>query len=309
MTSFQAARENYRARAERALAERLPRRGEAPERLREAMEYACLNGGKRFRAMLVYACGEAAGAPPDCPGCLDAPAAAVEMVHAYSLVHDDLPAMDDDDVRRGRPSCHIAYDQATAILAGDALQTRAFEVLAAEPSLPPARRLRMLRALGGAAGARGMAGGQMLDIAAANGGLRGMAREEERGEMEQLARIHRAKTGALITAAAQLGALAAARAGGKPFLARVERYAECVGLAFQIADDVLDVTASVDTAGKRGGGDLRMQKTTYASALGVEEARAAAREQCRRALREAESLSDNAGFLMQLARFAVERES
>ena len=135
-----------------------------------------------------------------------------------------------------------------------------------------------------------------------------MAREEERGEIEQLARIHRAKTGALITAAAQLGALAAARAGGKSFLARVERYAECVGLAFQIADDVLDVTASVDTTGKRGGADLRMQKTTYASALGVEKARAEAHEQCRRALREAESLGDNAGFLMQLARFAVERE-
>jgi len=309
LISFEAAREKYRARAECALAERLPRPGEAPARLCEAMEYACLNGGKRFRAMLVYACGEAAGAAP---GDLDAPAAAVEMMHAYSLIHDDLPAMDDDDVRRGRPACHIAYDQATAILAGDALQTHAFEALAAESELPAARRLAMVHALGDAAGARGMAGGQMLDISAANGGLRDLARAGRRTEIEQLAWIHRAKTGALIAAAARLGALASARAGEKSFAAQflgsLERYAACVGLAFQIADDVLDVTASCNAAGKRGGGDRRMQKTTYASALGVEDARAEARKQCRRALEAAASLGDNAGFLMQLARFAVERK-
>ncbi|MGR3914787.1 MAG: polyprenyl synthetase family protein, partial [Gammaproteobacteria bacterium] len=160
--------------------------------------------------------------------------------------------------------------------------------------------------------ARGMAGGQMLDIAAADGGLRGLARAAGRTELEQLARIHRAKTGALIAAAARLGALASARADDESFaarfLTRLDCYAHCVGLAFQIADDVLDVTATAAATGKRGGGDRRMQKTTYASALGVAAARAESRKQCRRALQAAASLGDNANFLMQLARFAVERE-
>ncbi len=195
MSDFSAACEAYRRRAEHALSERLPAATEAP-RLRQAMAYACLNGGKRVRAMLVYACGEQAGAAA---AALDAAAAAVEMMHAYSLVHDDLPAMDDDALRRGRPTCHLVYGEATAILAGDALQTRAFEILSADAALnlPPTRRLRMVETLARAAGADGMVGGQALDIEA-GGDL----------QITQLARMHRLKTGALIRAAARLGALA-----------------------------------------------------------------------------------------------------
>ncbi len=227
MSSFESAWERYRERTERALAARLRAPTEPPERLHEAIRYACLDGGKRFRAMLVYACGEVAGATPPQ---LDAPAAAVEMMHAYSLVHDDLPAMDDDDVRRGRRSCHIAYDEATAILVGDALQTRAFEVLASDPALtvPAGRRLEMIATLARATGADGMAGGQALDMQA-----------DDALTLAQLRRIHRLKTGALIRAAARLGGLAAAQVD-EELLARLDSYAASIGLAFQIVDDVLD---------------------------------------------------------------------
>lgn len=328
--------------------------------------------------MLAYACGEVAGAALRE---LDAPAAAVEMMHAYSLVHDDLPAMDDDDVRRGRAACHIAFDYATAILAGDALQTHAFATLAAAETIPPHRRLQMVQTLALAAGAHGMAGGQMWDIGggaeddahAQSDGRVGVARKgvahenvaqknvvrensahkdsahknvaresgaqkisahentahkidaqknyaqktpaqndaQKNDSLAQLSRTHRAKTGALIAAAARIGALASARADEKKFaaefLAPLEEYAQCVGLAFQIADDVLDETAPMEITGKRGGGDRRMQKCTYASVLGVDAARDAAREQCARARRAAAQLDGDASFLMQLAEFAVER--
>ena len=238
MSDFESIRERYRERTERALSSRLPGPADAPERLCRAIRYVCLNGGKRFRAMLVYACGEIAGAAPEQ---LDGPAAAVEMIHAYSLVHDDLPAMDDDDLRRGRQTCHLAFDEATAILAGDALQARAFEILSADPgadpgadsgtdsdadsasTLPPARRLRMIETLAAAAGTNGMAGGQALDIEAAG----------ESVELDQLVTIHRRKTGALIRAAARLGGLASAQAD-EELLMRLDEYAASVGLAFQI---------------------------------------------------------------------------
>jgi len=298
LNDFQSACRAYRERAERALSSRLPGPDAAPARLGDAMRYACLGGGKRFRAMLVYACGETAGAAP---GQLQAPAAAVEMMHAYSLIHDDLPAMDDDDLRRGRPACHIAFDEATAILAGDALQTLAFEVLSADPALGvrAARRLRMIEALAAAGGARGMAGGQALDMQATGAG--------QSPDVAHLARIHRLKTGALIRAAARLGGLAAERADDA-LLGQLDHYAANVGLAFQIADDILDVEAGPGGAlGKRSGADQRMRKATYAGLLGVEKAKTEARNLCRNALETAASLGDNAAFLAHLARFAVNR--
>ena len=299
MSDFESIRERYRERTERALSSRLPGPADAPERLCRAIRYVCLNGGKRFRAMLVYACGEIAGAAPEQ---LDGPAAAVEMIHAYSLVHDDLPAMDDDDLRRGRQTCHLAFDEATAILAGDALQARAFEILSADSdadsasTLPPARRLRMIETLAAAAGTNGMAGGQALDIEAAG----------ESVELEQLVTIHRRKTGALIRAAARLGGLASAQAD-EELLMRLDEYAASVGLAFQIVDDILDVEAASETLGKRGGADRRMQKATYVSLSGIKQARAEARNLCRNALETAALFGDNSTFLQQLAHFVVNR--
>lgn len=350
MNTFESACRAYRARAERALAARLPGAGAdsdsgadiapnaaptaapAPAQLANAMRYACLNGGKRFRAMLVYAGGAIAGAES---AALDAPAAAVEMIHAYSLIHDDLPAMDDDDLRRGRPACHIAFGEAAAILAGDALQALAFEVLSADPALrvPAGRRLRMVETLAGAAGARGMAGGQALDMQAGgdsntvdNSTVDDSIADNSTVDdsttvpatVTHLARIHRLKTGALIRASAQLGTLAAEEAGDE-LLQRIDDYAAHLGLAFQITDDILDAEAAPDggALGKRGGADKRMQKATYAALLGVEKARIEARESGERAvdaaagLREiAAGFGDNAAhadFLAHLARFAVNR--
>jgi len=358
LNTFESACRAYRARAERALAARLPGAGAdsdsgadiapnaaptaapAPAQLANAMRYACLNGGKRFRAMLVYAGGAIAGAES---AALDAPAAAVEMIHAYSLIHDDLPAMDDDDLRRGRPACHIAFGEAAAILAGDALQALAFEVLSADPALrvPAGRRLRMVETLAGAAGARGMAGGQALDMQAGGDSntvddsavdnsatadatvtdatvAPATVADSAPNTVAHLARIHRLKTGALIRASAQLGTLAAEEAGDE-LLQRIDDYAAHLGLAFQITDDILDAEAAPDggALGKRGGADKRMQKATYAALLGVEKARIEARESGERAvdaaagLREiAAGFGDNAAhadFLAHLARFAVNR--
>lgn len=321
MSDFEAAWKLYRARAERALAARLPAVAATdsaaslsaakappqltPPRLGEAIRYVCLNGGKRFRAMLVYACGELAGAALEQ---LDAAAAAVEMMHAYSLVHDDLPAMDDDDIRRGRKTCHIAYDQATAILTGDALQAMAFETLGVDSALrvTPKRRVRMLATLADAVGARGMVGGQALDMEAV-GAARSPAQPGiEQLSLAQLSRMHRMKTGALIRAAACLGCLTAPRVDEKLLQALAE-YATGLGLAFQIVDDILDVEASSETLGKAGGVDRRMQKTTYVSLLGVAKAREEARRECQNARQIAVALGDNTQFLQQLAHFVEKR--
>lgn len=294
----------------------------APARLAAAMRYACLGGGKRFRAMLVYAAGELAGAEA---AALDAPAAAVEMLHAYSLIHDDLPAMDDDDLRRGRPACHIAFGEAAAILAGDALQSLAFEVLGGDRALgaSAARRLRMVGVLAAAAGARGMAGGQALDMqATVTDTVDTAVTNTVSDTAANLARIHRLKTGALIRASAQLGALAAAESGDE-LIARLDEYAADLGLAFQIADDILDAEAAPGGGelGKRGGSDKRMHKATYAEVLGVQAARSEAQKHAARAAAVAASLRDfgdnaavaraatvaPADFLAQLARFAVNR--
>jgi farnesyl diphosphate synthase len=283
------------ARVESALLRWLPATGTAG-RLHEAMRYAALGGGKRVRPVLVYAAGRAVGAAPES---LDGPACAVELIHAYSLAHDDLPAMDDDDLRRGRPTCHRAFDEATAILAGDALQTLAFEVLCDDPALavPPATRIEMLRTLARASGARGMAGGQALDLAAAG-------REICLAELEHL-HIH--KTGALIRASVRLGTLAAPQATTH-VVRCLDRYAKCVGLAFQIHDDILDVTGETAVIGKTRGKDLAQRKSTYPALLGL----AGAREKRDALIEEANcalaALDARADPLRWLADYIVQRE-
>ncbi|KAF1705551.1 polyprenyl synthetase family protein [Pseudoxanthomonas suwonensis] len=248
----------WAARTEATLDRLLPPDTAEPRRLHAAMRHATLGGGKRMRPLLVYAAGTALGAVEDA---LDAPAAAVELVHAYSLVHDDLPAMDDDDMRRGRPTVHVAFDEATAILAGDALQTLAFEALA-EADAPAALRAGWMQSLARASGARGMCGGQALDIDATGSQL----------PLEALQRMHSLKTGALIRAAVRMGALGAG--ADEPTLQRLDRFADALGLAFQVRDDLLDIEASSETLGKTAGKDVAQAKSTYPALLGVDGARA-----------------------------------
>ena len=257
------------------------------------MRYVTLDGGKRVRASLVYAVGQAVAAPD---AALDAPACAVELIHAYSLVHDDLPCMDDDDLRRGKPTCHKAYDEATALLAGDALQSLAFELLANEAALSAAQRLRMIALLAAAAGSHGMAGGQAIDLAAAGKSL----------ALPELEDMHRRKTGALIRAAVLLGACArdGLDAGTQKAL---DEYSRAIGLAFQITDDILDVEGLTETLGKKPGVDRARGKATYTSLLGLAEAKARAKTLHRQALESLAPLGDNGGFLAELAGFIIER--
>ena len=246
------------SRTEQQLQAALPDPETAPRRLHQAMRHAALGGGKRMRPLLVHAAGYLFDTDP---GLLDAPAVAVELVHCYSLVHDDLPAMDDDDLRRGRPTTHVAFDEATAILAGDALQTRAFEVLAAA-SLPPALAVACLRTLAGAAGVAGMCGGQALDIDAT-------ARAQP---LDDLKRMHALKTGALIRAAVRMGALCGS--ADETQLARLDAFADALGLAFQVRDDILDVEASSEQLGKTAGKDAAQDKSTFPALLGMDGAKA-----------------------------------
>jgi geranylgeranyl pyrophosphate synthase len=285
----------FQTRVERALDARLPRADAAPARLHEAMRYVTLDGGKRVRAGLVYAAGQAVDAPD---AALDAPACAVEMIHAYSLVHDDLPSMDNDDLRRGKPTCHKAYDEATALLAGDALQSLAFETLANDPTLTvgAGQRLRMTALLAQAAGSHGMAGGQAIDLAA---GGRALA-------LPQLEDMHLRKTGALIRAAVLLGAYT--REDVEPAKLRsLEAYSHAIGLAFQIVDDILDVEGTTETLGKNTGVDRARGKATYTSLLGLAQAKARARELHNQALESLASLGDNGGILAELAGFIIKR--
>ncbi|KAA5973420.1 MULTISPECIES: (2E,6E)-farnesyl diphosphate synthase [Pantoea] len=264
-----------------------------------AMHYGALLGGKRLRPFLVYATGEMLRADP---ASLDAPAAAVECIHAYSLIHDDLPAMDDDALRRGQPTCHIKYGEDTAILAGDALQTLAFSILtdAAMPGVSAEYRLRMISELANASGVAGMCGGQALDLAA----------EGKSVDLDQLEQIHRHKTGALIRSAVRLGAFTAGDAG-REALPLLDRYAEAIGLAFQVQDDILDVVGDTAVIGKRQGADQQLGKSTYPSLLGLENARAKARDLYQEALDALELLaahSYNTTALQALASFIIERD-
>ncbi|MGE8225622.1 MAG: polyprenyl synthetase family protein [Stenotrophomonas sp.] len=245
-------------RTEEQLQDALPDPELAPQRLHQAMRYAALGGGKRMRPMLVYAAGYLFAAEE---ARLDAAAVAVELIHAYSLVHDDLPAMDDDDLRRGRPTTHKAFDEATAILAGDALQTRAFEILA-DAWMPPALALNCIKTLAGAAGAAGMCGGQALDIDATG----------QQQALDELKRMHAMKTGALIRAAVRMGALCGEASDAQ--LAQLDSFADTLGLAFQVRDDILDVEASSEQLGKTAGKDQAQDKSTFPSLLGMEGAKA-----------------------------------
>lgn len=281
-------------RVEARLESALPPPDHPPERLHQAMRHAVLGGGKRLRPMLVYAAGAATGADESL---LDAPAAAVELVHAFSLVHDDLPAMDDDALRRGQPTVHVAFDEATAILAGDALHTLAFEVLAGETRAPETLRLAWLATLAGATGAAGMCGGQALDM---DGTGRALA-------VEELERLHALKTGALIRAAVRMGALAAAREDTT--LQRLDAFASALGLAFQIRDDLLDIEASSEQLGKTAGKDAAQDKATYPALLGVDGARAAMARQVSRMEEALSGLAGELAPLQALARLAVERRA
>ena len=284
------------ARVEAALARSLPGPQQAPARLHQAMRYATLGSGKRVRPLLTFAAGELVGADGSR---LEAAASAVEMIHAYSLVHDDMPCMDDDVLRRGKPTVHVEYGEATALLAGDALQTLAFQLLAehVKEGKPTdgdaARQLEMVRTLAVAAGSRGMAGGQAIDLEATGKQL----------SQTELEFMHVRKTGALISAAVRLGALCAG-----PCPAALEQYAHRVGLAFQVVDDVLDAEASTATLGKTAGKDSKQGKPTYVSAMGVARARQFAEELRRGAHASLDALGGSAQRLRQLADFIVLRK-
>ncbi len=285
----------YVDRVETALSDRLPAVDTPPVQLHAAMRYATLNGGKRFRAMLVYASGEVLGTDLKT---LDVPACAVELIHAYSLVHDDLPAMDDDTLRRGKATCHVAFGEATAILAGDALQALAFELLAADEALrvAPVRRLRMLQILASACGSLGMVGGQARDIDATG----------TTPSLEQLRALHSAKTGALIRAAVQLGALASEHVD-EPTLQALEAYAGRVGLAFQVIDDVLDEESPTGILGKTAGSDRAADKATYPSLIGLTGSRQLAADLCLEAQAALRDLDLDTAFLSELSQLAVTR--
>jgi geranylgeranyl pyrophosphate synthase len=286
---------SYRSRVETVLDRYLELPDSGTARLRDAMRYSTLAGGKRLRPILVYLTGESLGAPLRE---LDPAAAAVELIHVYSLVHDDLPAMDNDDLRRGRPTCHRAFDEATAILVGDALQALAFAVLANETSghQEPATRLAMIRALAQAAGTSGMAGGQAVDLAAVGQNL----------SVADVENMHRRKTGALIQGSVVLGCLAAGVTSG-PRLEGLRRFGAEIGLAFQIQDDILDVEGDPSLLGKTTGADAAHNKPTYPSTAGLGTARDRARQLRDAAIASLEPLGASGGALAELAHFVVNR--
>jgi len=279
-------------RSEHILSTLLPPALSEPCRLHEAMRYACLGGGKRLRPLLVYATGQALGAELEQ---LDHAAAAVELIHAYSLIHDDLPAMDDDALRRGRPTVHIAFDEATAILAGDALQAVAFEALASAPATAETR-IQLVATLARASGPAGMAGGQALDLAATGSSQ----------TLAALEHMHRMKTGALIAAAVRCGALCA---GATPAqMQALARYSAALGLAFQIRDDLLDIEGSAAELGKTPGKDAAQGKPTYPVLLGIDGAQRALQTQVQAMHEALAGLHPPAPALAGLAKLAVERQ-
>ncbi|RDZ29035.1 (2E,6E)-farnesyl diphosphate synthase [Lysobacter silvisoli] len=284
----------WRERADAALARALPDPAASPQALHAAMRHAVLLGGKRMRPLLVYAAGTLFDADE---AALDAPAAAVELIHAYSLVHDDLPAMDDDALRRGQPTVHVAYDEATAILAGDALQSLAFAVLADTP-VADGVRVALLRTLAEAAGAAGMCGGQALDLAATGGGAS--------LDLAALERLHALKTGALIRAAVRMGALCGHAGSGA--LAALDRYAQALGLAFQVRDDILDVEGDSDTLGKTAGKDQAQAKATFPALIGLEGSRERLRTLAAEMRDALAPFGDKASVLQELGEFAAQRD-
>ena len=286
----------YRARADQALLKRLPGQHIHPTRLHEAMHYAVFNGGKRVRPILAYASAVALGGNLEK---VDAVASALELIHAYSLVHDDLPAMDDDDLRRGKPTCHRAYDEATAILAGDALQTQAFYVLAHDQALNDLQaetRLKMIEMLALASGSRGMAGGQAIDLSAVGQEI----------DIVQLEDMHIHKTGALIRASVMLGAYCCGQTEEEP-LKKLDHYAKSIGLSFQIQDDILDIESTTEELGKPQGSDEAQNKPTYPALLGLDGAKARAAELHQEALDSLAIFDERADILRWLSDYIVNR--
>jgi farnesyl diphosphate synthase len=285
-------------RTESALALRLPGVEADPQRLNEAMRYAVLGSGKRVRPALVYASGDAFGIDIDR---LDGIACAVEFIHAYSLIHDDLPAMDDDELRRGRATCHIKYDEATAILAGDALQVLAFEVLACDDSIQAnaEQRLQLVKLLSRASGTLGMAGGQYFDLAATN--------STESINLQHLEKIHALKTGALIECSIRMPAYLSEDIE-LTHHENLQKFAHEIGIAFQIQDDILDVTGATEVLGKKSGADHALGKATYPALLGISESKTLLQEHYHKALLALENIPGNSGSLKKLAQFIVERE-
>jgi len=283
------------ARVEAALERYLPAAAVEPARLHEAMRYAVLGGGKRIRPLLVHAAGELTGARPQA---LEAASAALEMIHVYSLVHDDMPCMDDDDLRRGKPTVHVKYDEATALLVGDALQSQAFVVLTNEAALDAPAQAALVRELALASGSLGMAGGQAIDLASVGLTL----------TRPQLETMHRMKTGALLRASVRMGALAGTAPDARA-LAALDVYAAAVGLAFQVVDDILDVTTDSATLGKTAGKDAKDGKPTYVSIIGLEASRALAAQLRRDAHDALAPFGEHARRLAELADLVVHRVS
>lgn len=285
--------ESWRQRFEEDFTHRLPSPHATPQRLHEAMRYSALSGGKRIRPALLYASGQALQVEP---GLLQPIACAIELIHAYSLIHDDLPAMDDDDLRRGRKTCHLAFDEATAILAGDALQALAFETLAAATDLSAEVRVRLGLELAQACGSTGMAGGQMLDLAVSG----------QRPPIEQLEHIHSLKTGALIS----LSVSSAAVVAGSPdaTVEALKRFGACVGLGFQIRDDILDVTGDTATMGKSAHADEDLDKPNFPALIGLEASNRRALQLRDEALDYLRQIDGDTSALGWLASYMIQRD-
>jgi geranylgeranyl diphosphate synthase type II len=288
--------QEHQSCVETALDAWLPAAEIQPEHLHEAMRYAVLSEGKRIRPVLVYAAGKVFGVKRSA---LDAPACAVEMIHAYSLIHDDLPAMDDDNLRRGRPTCHKAYDEATAILAGDSLQALAFHVLAHDSNMiiDAEQKIQMINILANASGSRGMAGGQAIDLASVGKVL----------NIAELENMHIHKTGALIRASVELGALSQPRVDKESF-DKVSHYAKCIGLAFQVQDDILDIESDTETLGKPQGSDMERNKPTYPNLLGLDGAKDVAKQLHEEAISSLSMFDESADPLRWIADYIVQRD-
>jgi geranylgeranyl pyrophosphate synthase len=283
-------------RVERALEARLPGENILPQKLHQAMRYCVLDGGKRMRPLLTYCTGKTLGIAPEA---LDGPACAVEFIHVYSLIHDDLPAMDDDDLRRGKPTCHVAFDEATAILTGDALQALAFEVLAHDQTIKasPENRIKMITTLARASGTMGMVGGQAIDLASVGTQL----------NLPELENMHIHKTGALIRASVNLATLAKPDVD-ETVAAKLDQYAKCIGLSFQVKDDILDEESDTATLGKTQGKDKNNDKPTYPALLGLAGAKQKARELHEKALDSLSIFGSEADLLRDLSLYIIERD-
>lgn len=286
----------WQQRIEQLLDKHLPASDLEPQTLHQAMRYVALNGGKRIRPLLVYLTGLAYGAKVED---LDFAALAVELIHCYSLVHDDLPAMDDDDLRRGKPTCHIQFDEATAILAGDALHTHAFEVLAMAELSPVAKpqQLAMIAELAKASGSLGMGGGQSIDLLSTNQSI----------DLPALEQMHRMKTGALIKASILMGAMCAGKIDAQE-KSHLNNYADAIGLAFQVQDDILDIESDTETLGKPQGSDIEKDKNTYPALLGLKGSKEKLHDLLALALQALDKLPYNTATLAQLAQFITQRQ-